>query len=160
MTLGSEMEDACVHAEAFVPRPSSLVLRLWSNASVFFLGRPAASLIVDDRQQDPQVEDSDDHEAHQNCGTCPPTPQSSVCRWMMKMRDKLIVHEQQLTLSVPGRHGGGVDPRWRRTGRSVKDTLVLLDSIRCSTNQLLEAPDDTTSAPSTHQSPQYPPRQV
>lgn len=75
LTLGSEIEDACVHVEAFVPGPWSVVPGLWSNASVFFLGRPAASLIVDDRQQDPQVEDSDDHEAHQNCETCPPTPQ-------------------------------------------------------------------------------------
>lgn len=80
LMLGSEMEDACVHAEAFVPRPSSFVPRPSSNALVFFLGRPAASLIVDDRQQDPQVEESDDHEAHQNCERFPSTPQFWLSR--------------------------------------------------------------------------------
>lgn len=46
--------------------PGSMVQGPWSSASVV-LGLPAASLVVDHRQQNPQVQKSCDDEPHQNC---------------------------------------------------------------------------------------------
>lgn len=47
---GAEAEDINIHLEALIS-----------------LGLAAASLVVDHGEQNPQVQKSDDHEAHQNC---------------------------------------------------------------------------------------------
>lgn len=114
------MEDVYVHVEGF--------------RSVL-LGLGTVSLIVHDRQQHPQVEQGDDHEAHQNCGrkkrfksrTFHPVwgdqLLSPAPSWT---GDEPIIHcnSALITLRVSSCHGRGVNPHCKRRGRRINHKLI------------------------------------
>lgn len=127
-------------------RTSASTWRLSSQhpgSLVLFLGLPAASLIVDHSEQNPQVQKRDDEEPHQNCDKETPfnTRTRSVLRNQQllspppsRILDRLIIYCNYLVCLQLSRLW--CKSALQRKRKSVNDRLIIPESVRCFINQV------------------------